>query len=145
MREPRFRRTAALLGEPGSHLARLVSRAGRLAALDRDLRARLPRPLADHCQVANLRENSIILHADSPVWAARLRYQRAMLLEALAALGLPQVREVAIRVRPAAPAAEQAPQPPSRPAAAPPAEREAGVRDPRLAAALRRLGSRLRR
>lgn len=43
-------------------------------ALLEQVRALLPGDLANHCVAARLRDQQLTLHADSPVWATRLRY-----------------------------------------------------------------------
>ena len=39
--------------------------------------------LAQHCQLANVRAETAVVQADSPVWAAKLRYQIPTILELL--------------------------------------------------------------
>ncbi len=46
---------------------------------------RLSAPLKEHCQVATLRDGVLVLLADSPVWAARLRFEAPALLKQLEA------------------------------------------------------------
>jgi hypothetical protein len=43
-------------------------------ALLTQVRQLLPEDLASHCVAARLRDQHLVLHADSPVWATRLRY-----------------------------------------------------------------------
>ena len=57
--------------------------AERLAVLDRALAGFLGEPLSLHCRLANISGTSVILHTDSPVWSARLRYQLPQILECL--------------------------------------------------------------
>ena len=61
----------------------LLAHAERLAVLDRALAGFLGDPLSLHCQLANISGTSVILHTDSPVWSARLRYQLPQILECL--------------------------------------------------------------
>jgi len=52
-------------------------------ALLENVRRLLPRDLADHCVAAQKRDQQLILHADSPVWGTRLRYNAPQLLNLL--------------------------------------------------------------
>lgn len=110
------------------------------------LRRALPADLAAHLSAAHLRDATLIVVADGPAWATRLRFLEPELKAALDARTRRVVRRVTVRVGPP-PAAPRAPGPkPSRPlSAAARAALEAGaeqVTDPRLAAALRRLARR---
>lgn len=64
----------ALLTGDNSALAPLCKRAGYLQQLNLELCSHLSAPLNTHCKLANITANAVILHADSPAWAARLRY-----------------------------------------------------------------------
>lgn len=43
----------------------------------------LPEPLAQHCQVANIRSKTLVLATSSPSWSSRLRFQTPEILRAL--------------------------------------------------------------
>jgi hypothetical protein len=110
------------------------------------LRRALPADLATHLSAAHLRDATLIVVADGPAWATRLRFLEPELKAALDARTRRIVRRVAVRVGPP-PIAPRAPGPkPSRPLSeAARAALEAGalkVTDPKLAAALRRLARR---
>jgi hypothetical protein len=47
------------------------------------VRRLLPDDLASHCVAAQRRDQSLVLHVDSPVWATRLRYASPGLLDML--------------------------------------------------------------
>jgi len=72
----------------------------RLEALNRTLRGCIPAPLNQHCQVANLRDNILILHADSSAWALKLRYSSRVLLQQLRQRGVPGLNAIEVKVRP---------------------------------------------
>ena len=57
----------------------------------------LPKPLAQHCRVVNLREQTVVIYADSAVWATRLRYQIPTILQAWQAQPF-DITKVEIRV-----------------------------------------------
>ncbi len=63
-----------LLGPAAPRLAGLLERAGRRARLEAAIRAKLPVDLAPHCHLGNWEDGTLVLVADSPAWAARLRY-----------------------------------------------------------------------
>ena len=63
--------------------------------------------LAQHCQLANVRAETAVIQADSPVWAAKLRYQIPTILELLNTCGFiaklthTTLTHIQLRVRPA--------------------------------------------
>lgn len=65
-------------------------------ALLNQIRELLPEDLARHCLAAQKRDQLLILHTDSPVWATRLRYNSAHLISLLNSRH-PSLREVKIR------------------------------------------------
>jgi len=112
------------------------------------LRRALPADLAAHLSAAHLRDATLIVVADGPAWATRLRFLEPELKAALDARTRRVVRRVAVQVGPPTATLRSAPAtpPPSRPLSAAAREAlEAGaakVADPKLAAALRRLARR---
>ena len=62
-------------------LKELLVRAEELAVLNRQFAECVGPPLSSHCRLANVNGGTVILHADSPVWSARLRYQLPRVLE----------------------------------------------------------------
>ena len=65
-----------------------LQRAMWLAQHDQRLRAQLPMPLANHCQLANIRDNQLIFLVDSPLWHSKLRLQHDVLLQSARQHGL---------------------------------------------------------
>ncbi len=61
----------------------LLNHATQLATLAPLVQAALPAELRPHCQLANWRQNCLILTVDNPVWANRLHYQIPTLLKQL--------------------------------------------------------------
>ena len=62
-------------------LQRLLTRARALQQLDEVVKTWLPGKLAEKVTVAVVREGVLVLCAESPVWATRLRYEVPNLLE----------------------------------------------------------------
>ena len=90
-----------LLQSGSGSLGRLGRQAAQLAEATRILREFLDLPLAEHASVAAVREPNLVVVVDSPVWAARLRYQSAEILDYFsAALGNPRLTRLKILVRP---------------------------------------------
>jgi hypothetical protein len=87
-----------LLG--GSQYSRLVSQARALAGLDALTRELLPDTLKTHCRVLSVRDETLVLAADSPVWAARLKFHSSQLVKQLNRQQTVKLRTVRIRVRP---------------------------------------------
>jgi hypothetical protein len=87
-----------LLGR--SQYSRLVSRTRILVALETLLQELLPEPLKAHCHLLAIRDETLVLAADSPVWAARLRFHTPQLVKQLNRSQTVKLRTIRIRVRP---------------------------------------------
>lgn len=137
---------STLLGQAGG-LRRLAERAGTLQELERALAPALPGDLRRHCRLANIHEGVVVMVADSPVWAARLKFAGPALLGLLRRDHGLSARRLRVRIAPASVPAAGVVRHHSLPDAAGRALRSLAEResDPGLAAALRRLGSRARR
>ena len=69
----------------------------KIAAIVHDL---LPSPLKEHCRVLSVRGAALVLAADSPVWAARLRFHSPGLVKQMDHIKTVKLRTVQVRVRP---------------------------------------------
>jgi len=87
-----------LLG--GSKYANLLNRARALMVLEAQLRELLPAPLNEHCRLLAVRDETLVLAADSPVWASRLRFHAPLLVKQLSRLRTVNLRTIRVRVRP---------------------------------------------
>ena len=75
----------------------MVQRARSMAALADRLAAALPDELRPGLRAANIRDDELVVIADSPAWAARLRFEGDKLLAAARAADEP-VTSVSVRV-----------------------------------------------
>ena len=82
-----------------SEISRLLSRARALGELGALVHELIPSPLNDHCRVLSVRDDTLVVAADSPVWAARLRYQSSQLVKQLSRVSSVKLRTVQVRVR----------------------------------------------
>lgn len=89
-----------LLGPAAAALSDLLERAARRGRLEAAIRERLPVELAPHCHLGNWENGTLVLVAESPAWAARLRYLAPQLQAGLRDL-LP-LRTVRVRAAPLA-------------------------------------------
>jgi len=90
-----------IMAKPSGILCRLNRHSQMLKRLDRMCQESLPSPLNQHCHVANLREKTLVIHADSSLWATRLR----LILPSLKLKWqenqlMPTISQVDVRVRP---------------------------------------------
>ena len=140
MRTLNPKRLSTFLRSRDSGLKTLLDRGDELLRLTEEVRAQLPLPLSLHCTVGGLRDGRITLVADTPAWAARLRFHGPALLQKLGR-GLSQVRVIISPPR-------QDRQPPRRRAQLSESsarllgDTASGVDDPQLRAALLRLARR---
>ncbi|MDX1697493.1 MAG: DUF721 domain-containing protein [Thiohalobacterales bacterium] len=81
-------------------LSPLLARARALTELDQRLQDLLPPALRPHCHVLSLHDRALILAADSPVWAARLRFHAPKLAKALSRGRAVSFSTVRVRVIP---------------------------------------------
>ena len=83
----------------GAH-SRLLAQARLLVELDAQLQTLLTPPLQQHCRVLAVREPVLVLAADSPVWAARLRFHSPQIIRQLSLPRSLRLRSIRVRVRP---------------------------------------------
>jgi len=69
-------------------------------ALETLLQTLLPESLKTHCRLLAFREDTLVLAADSPVWAARLRFHAPQLVKQFNRNQTVKLRTIQIRVRP---------------------------------------------
>ena len=81
--------------------SRLLAASRRYRQLEQRLRQRLPPELADHFQVARIRDRQLVLLADNPAWHTRLRMQAERLREIADELLDEPLDAVVVRTRPA--------------------------------------------
>lgn len=139
---------ARLLSSRGaSTLSRLRQEGEALQRLETRLRQLLPAELADHARVGQLKGKCLILYADSPAWAARLRFLAPQLVKQLGEKGA--VKSATIRVKVLPTAAHPQPTRRRQPRLSEDTRRlieqtARGIDDEKLASALRRLARRRR-
>lgn len=81
-------------------LAGLLARSRELRKMDNLLAELLPAPLNSHCRVLSIKNTMLVLAADSPVWAARLRFHAPHLVKQLAQQPSGKRCTIHVRVRP---------------------------------------------
>lgn len=107
----RSSRLRKVLNTTSDQLAGTLAHAASLQRLQPLVLQALPADLAAHCQPGNLRGNTLIIHADSPAWAAKMRFHAPQLIRSLQrANGLSGLKRCEVRVMPAS-----APQTSNRP------------------------------
>jgi len=132
-----------IIGSSG--LSGLLAQARALSRLEHRLLTLLPEPLKPHCHVLAVRGRTLVLAADSPVWASRLRFHAPQLQRQLARCGA--LDKVRVRVRPpsadaAAPQSRRSLRPRNRAGNESLRQAARTVSDPELKSALLRLAGR---
>jgi hypothetical protein len=89
-----------ILSDGDSSLGGVLQHASLLLKLQKLLAASIDASLAGHFQVANVRQNRLILVAPSAAWATRLRLEAPHLLRILNRAGYANLRDLDIRVAP---------------------------------------------
>ena len=85
--------------------ARLRKRARELSGLTSLLRSELPPECDGHYQVANIRDRTVVIMTDSPVWTTRLRQLGPRVLAILQSSGRKNLLHIRVFSRPARPPA----------------------------------------
>ncbi len=126
-------------------LKQLKDQTDHLRTLDARLKIHVQEPLSQHTRLATIRDGCLVIQADTPAWAARLRFKTPEILASLADDGLfPGIRSIRIRAE----TAERPPSPPSsRPSISPDSAAELraqadSIEDREVRDALLRLASR---
>jgi hypothetical protein len=84
-------------------LGSLSNKASYLRHLNLAVQALLPEDLAAHCQVANVRDNVLVLHLDGAEWATALHYQVSDLLSQLRQqAAYARLKSIQYKIRPVA-------------------------------------------
>lgn len=90
MKQPGNLSVRDALNAPDSELSRLTASVNKIQSFDRLLDSALDGTLRTHLRVANVRDDQLVLIADSPAWATRAR------------LALPRILETVIDAHPGA-------------------------------------------
>jgi len=89
-----------ILKNPSSHLARLLASVHLLQELDQIIADNLPANTGQHCKAANLKENQLVIIAESSAWATRLRYQGPQLIASLQRIPkFAHINDIHIKIR----------------------------------------------
>jgi len=84
----------------GNDLSQLVDRAREAGELASVVRALLPEELGTHVTGAVLRDETVVILADSAAWASRIRFHAPALVAQLAPRYDGAVERVRVKVRP---------------------------------------------
>lgn len=89
-----------LLSDRQNSAARLMEHGAWLKQLNTAVHALLPESCRAHCRVANVRDGVLALAADTPAWAARLRFHGPHLRRSLERQTTLQVDDIRVLVVP---------------------------------------------
>jgi hypothetical protein len=95
---------------------RLKKRAQELNRLTLMLRNELPPEVDGHFSVANIRDRTLVIMSDSPVWATRLRQLGPQIVNILQNNGKKNLLHIQVFSRPPSSPVARPPEPPQRPA-----------------------------
>jgi hypothetical protein len=73
-----------MLSPPSGRVGELARQAERLRRATEALRRGLGPPLAEHCVVAALADDGVVVQTDGAAWASRVRFSARLVLAALA-------------------------------------------------------------
>lgn len=91
-----------LVNSDSGILHNLIQQVTLLKYIDQKLGSFLGKPLCDHCTIANFANETLLLHADTPAWASRLRYNTPQIMLFMQnECGLESLRTIRVKVTPA--------------------------------------------
>lgn len=76
----------------------ILKRARAIDRLNQRVSRLLESDLAQHCQLANVRNRTLIFACDSPACATRLRFHAPKLLDELHAAGLEEIEAIEVKM-----------------------------------------------
>lgn len=89
------------LSSADQHLAQILAKAHFLQRVERLFKIVLQGDLAQHCRVANVKNQQLVIEVDSSAWATRLRYLCPSLVAPLREIqGLEELQEIRCYVKP---------------------------------------------
>jgi hypothetical protein len=92
---------ANILGNQASPLRNILDRTAWLRRLNHLFQQLLEEPLNQHCMLANINKNQLVIHAKSSAWATRLTYQQAVLISKLKQhKEFSNIETIVVKVRP---------------------------------------------
>jgi hypothetical protein len=90
-----------LLNNANAGLANVIQRSKELQKLTNHLKNMVDAPLCEHIYVANVRDVTLVIGADSAVWHTRVKYLGPMILEQIKQVpGLEKLQQIEFRIQP---------------------------------------------
>jgi len=142
MRPLNPRRLSSVLRSRDAGLKNLLEHGEALNRLTEQVRSHLPLPLSLHCRAGGVRDGRLTLVADTPAWAAKLRFHGPALVQKLNRTGGASLSQVRVIISPPVAEAPRTVRPRpvlSEESARLLADTAAGIDDPELRSALLRL------
>ncbi|MDH5433484.1 MAG: DciA family protein [Gammaproteobacteria bacterium] len=100
MNRPHFHQIDSLIAEPSGDIKSLLDRLDKIHILNNTLQCKLNATLSKHCRVVNVRQNILVIAADSAAWATKLRYQVTDLLSFFRQSGYVGLGNIEIIIKP---------------------------------------------
>ncbi len=64
-----------LINQPQGDIKALMDQLTKIRTINNNLHQTINPLLSQHCRVVNIRKNTLVIAADSPAWANKLRFQ----------------------------------------------------------------------
>lgn len=90
-----------LMANSSGRLNYLLQHSQLIQKIEKIFNDSLPETLKQHCHVANLRDQTLVVHSDSSLWATQLRYMASDLLQQWQNETAMPIEQLEVRVRPA--------------------------------------------
>lgn len=82
----------------GTIPAHLVQRSAQLRVLEEALRDCIPAECCNHCRVAGIFDDTLVIIVDSPIWSTRVRFYSSRIISHFRDLGKSAVARIRTRV-----------------------------------------------
>ena len=94
--------------QANQQLQQITKRAQKLAQLNSILQEIFPSQFAGHCQLANMKDNKIIIHTENAAIASLLRFHSATICKTFSSELSTQIERVEVKVKPQHPTEKSA-------------------------------------
>lgn len=100
MKRPSSHKLQSLIASPTGGVKALLDQLAKIQSLNNTLQSKLNPSLSKHCRVINLRKSTLVIAADTPAWATKMRFQQSDLLSHFRQSGYVGLANIEIIVQP---------------------------------------------
>lgn len=100
MRTKKTRRVSGILFDQKSGPSALLQKANFLRGIENTVKDALPLPLSAHCKIGPIRDQTLFMYVDAPIWNSQLRFHIPTIIRVLAKNHKLFVKHIRVSTRP---------------------------------------------